>query len=820
MKFITLFVATLFCGSASAQTLKINEIMQSNVETIMDDIHEFPDSWVELYNPTDAAINLKDYKISNKNKEKKAWQLPSKTIPAGGYAIIYCDKEGLEDKRLHTDFRLESGKGCTVYLFKNKEVVDSLPADMKKMPAPDIAYGRETDGADKWGYQVTPTPGQANCGKTTKNILGAPVFSEKGRVSNTALSLTLSLPEGAPEGAYIAYTTDGSEPKATSKKYTAAINIAKTTVIRAKVFCDGYLSPVSTAQSYIFHPRTMTVPIFSVQTDDRYLNGGDSLGLFKYNNSKEDKKKCDWRRPMNIEFFPTENAESAFNQLGETRIQGGQSRSNALKSMVFYANKRFDPDKKRYSYEFFPDQKPGITEFKSFSLRDGGNDFSDLYFRDLIIQRTMGSHVDLDWQAGHTAVLYINGEYMGMLNIRERSNEDNIYSNYNGLEDLDMIEISHEKVNNVDMFEEELKEGTADFYEQFKTFYSQKGHTLAEYEEWLDVNEYLNVIVMNFFYGNIDFPGNNLVFWRPNDDDKDSGLPKRFRVIVKDTDFGLGLYGRASDYNTIKLLYNPSYDSGNAWAFTEPATRLLKNMLEDPDILNMFIDKCCVYMGDFMNAEGTGKIIDLIKDEALEEFVAHRNKYNSWGDNRNDILNKFQNAKKWLSGYTEQNWFGTTTYKARTEYFTNFIGTQYNLGDAIPVTVNKGITAMPDSVSVNGINLSTGVFDGKLFPNRQYTISGVAPEGQIIKGWKVVTTPKSGSNQTKEYEGSELTMTLNSCKSVSIEAILGEASGIQTIDYSPLTTDHSPVYDLMGNKVKTPKAGKIYIQNGKKISWR
>ena len=233
----------------------------------------------------------------------------------------------------------------------------------------------------------------------------------------------------------------------------------------------------------------------------------------------------------------------------------------------------------------------------------------------------------------------------------------------------------------------------------------------------------------------------------------------------------------------------------------------------------MFIDKCCVYMGDFMNAEGTGKIIDLIKDEALEEFVAHRNKYNSWGDNRNDILNKFQNAKKWLSGYTEQNWFGTTTYKARTEYFTNFIGTQYNLGDAIPVTVNKGVTAMPDSVSVNGINLSTGVFDGKLFPNRQYSISGVAPEGKI-KGWKVVTTPKSGSNQTKEYEGSELAMTLNSCKSVSIEAILGEASGIQTIDYSPLTTDHSPVYDLMGNKVKTPKAGKIYIQNGKKIYWR
>ena len=183
----------------SAQNLVINELMQSNVECTMDDIHEFPDSWVELYNPTDAAINLGDYKIYNKkDKPKKAWQLPDKTIAAKGHAIIYCDKE---EKGLHTNFRLESGKGCQVYLFKGKETepIDSLPEALKKMPAPDVAYGRKTDGADKWGYQLTPTPGAANTGETTtaKNILGAPVFSELGRVTygGSAISLELSLPD-------------------------------------------------------------------------------------------------------------------------------------------------------------------------------------------------------------------------------------------------------------------------------------------------------------------------------------------------------------------------------------------------------------------------------------------------------------------------------------------------------------------------------------------------------------------------------------------------------------------------------------------------
>ncbi len=794
------------CG-ANAQLI-INELMQSNVECYMDDINEFPDSWVELYNSGNEAVNLKDYKISNKNKEKKAWQLPDKTIASKGHVIIYCDKEGKEDNRLHADFRLESGKGCVVYLFKDKEVVDSLPyidnKPMVKMPAPDVAFGRKTDGADEWGYQLTPSPGTANTGEicNAKHILGAPVFSELGRVTsgNTPINLELSLPDGAPEGAYITYTTNGNEPTTQDTKYTQPINITKTKVIRAKVFCDGWLSPMSTAQSYIFHPREFTIPIFSIQTNDKYLNDR-KIGLFANNNSKEDKKTHDWRRPVNVEFFPAEGQASAFNQPGETRIQGGQSRSNALKSMVFYANKRFDPDHKRFDYEFFPDQKPGINQFKSFSLRDGGNDFSDMYFRDLIIQRTMGQHVDLDWQAGHSAVLYINGVYMGMLNIRERSNEDNIYSNYDGLEDLDMIEISHEQQNNKDMFIEELKEGSDDFYNAFKTFYSEKGHTRAEYEQWLDVSEYLNVMIMNLFYCNIDFPGNNIVFWRPNEDAKED-LPKRFRVIVKDTDFGLGLYGfneTSSSSNTIDMIYNPK-NYGNAWAFTEPATRLFKNMMENPELLNLFIDKSCVYMGDFMNAEGTGAVMDAILDEALDEFVAHRDKYNSWGDNYNDILNKFENAKKWLAGYEEKQqgwggggwggWWGggggqetTIVHLPRTDYFLQYLSAKYLNGvDAIPVTINKGIENLPDEMLINDIKLSKGVFDGKLFPNRQITLEGKTEGEPFVTGWDIEKTASNGSVTKEHVDGAIYSFNMPACKSLAINAVLGNQTGIANVD--------------------------------------
>ena len=815
MKHFLLILTTFMCTGLSAQTLVINELMQSNVETIMDDIKEFPDSWVELYNPTDEAINLEDYKIGTKDKVKKAWQLPDMTIEPKGHVIIYCDKEGKEDNRLHTDFRLESGKDGNLYLFMGSDIVDKL-VGMAMMPSPDVAYGRETDGGETWGYELTPTPGAQNEGGVVDadHILGAPVFTIPGKIceSGKRIKLSIKAPEGSPEGTVIRYTTDGSEPTNTSNIYKTTM-IENTTVIRAKLFCEGYISPVSTAQSYIFHPREMTLPIFSVLTDDRYLNDTE-IGLFANNHSKEDKKLHDWRRPVNIEFFNAPGTESIFNQLSETRIQGGQSRGNALRSMVFYANKRFDPEHKRFSYEFFPDQKPGVTEFKSFSLRDGGNDFGDLYFRDLIIQRTMGSHTDLDWQAGHSAVLYINGEYMGMLNIRERSNEDNIYSNYNGLEDLDIVEIGHEQdQNSNNLFIEELKEGTSDFYEAFKAFYSEKGHTLAEYEEWIDVSEYLNVMVLNLFYGNIDFPGNNLVFWRPNDDDTKSGLPKRFRVIVKDTDFGLGLYGRANDYNTIDLIYHPGNHAGDAWACTEPATRLFKNMMEDPDILKMFIDKCCVFMGDFMNAKGTGEFIDLIRDEALDEFVAHRAKYSTWGGNsREEIINKFEDARKWLAGYTDTDWWGNKiVHDSRPNHFLNHLNAQWNLGTPVALKVNS--SKQDVTIKMNGIKLSENTFDGKFFAGRQLTITGTAPEGQVVTGWRL-----SGA-RNEEVNGSELTINMTDSE-LAIEPVFGDATGIKTVDRTTLIAQPSPIYDLKGNRITTPKAGEIYIQNGKKISWR
>ena len=108
--------------------------MQSNIDCVMDDLNEFPDSWVELYNSGSTAVNLNQYSLGDSNNAGQAWPLDNFTLSPQQYTLVYCDKVG---KGMHTDYRLESGKGCAVYLFKDGAVVDKI-SDFKKQPAPNV----------------------------------------------------------------------------------------------------------------------------------------------------------------------------------------------------------------------------------------------------------------------------------------------------------------------------------------------------------------------------------------------------------------------------------------------------------------------------------------------------------------------------------------------------------------------------------------------------------------------------------------------------------------------------------------------------------
>ena len=132
----------------------------------------------------------------------------------------------------------------------------------------------------------------------------------------------------------------------------------------------------------------------------------------------------------------------------------------------------------------------------------------------------------------------------GKNTIRERSNADNIFTNYDGLEDIDMVENWGD-----------LKEGTWQNFDAFKAFYAEHGHSLSEYEQLMDCQEFINLMAMNLYFNNLDFPGNNIMMWRPR---TEGG---KWRFVAKDTEYGMGLYNDPVSYKILQWLYNPQFVS-------------------------------------------------------------------------------------------------------------------------------------------------------------------------------------------------------------------------------------------------------------------
>ena len=769
----------LWSASAKAQ-LVINEIMQSNIDCMMDNINEFPDSWVELYNAGSTSINLKNYSLGDTGQADNAWPLPSRSLSPHTHLVIYCDKEA---NGYHTDFKLDADGG-SLYLFEQGKVVDQL-TNIPPQPAPNISYGRLTEEGELWGFQATPTPAKFNCGQLADRLLGLPIFSQEGFVTTNSqkVQLTLSAPEGSPSGTAIRYTLDGSEPTETSTLYTSPISIKTTSMVRAKLFCEGYLSPMSTTHSYIYFTRPVTLPVISIVTDNRYFYDS-KLGIYVDGNYKSGKANYsfNWRRPINIEYFEQAEQPSAINQLCETRVQGGASRGSQLKSLVVYANKRFG--KKRLKHEFFPDQRPGLDKYKSIILRNAGNDFDYLYMRDAVIQRVMAENTDLDWQAWRPAIVYINGVYKGILNIRERSTADNIYTNYDGLENIDMIENWTQ-----------LKEGDTQHWERFKQFFQENGHTLDEYAQWIDWQEFINLMIMNLFFNNQDFPGNNIVMWRPR---TDNGI---WRFVAKDTDFGLGLYGSSASYNSIKWIYTPNYDYDRNWANKPEHTLLFRRMMELDEFKREFIDRATIYMGDFLHAGRVREIWDPMYETIKQEYPHHRKLINQWWPN---YANELSTARRWM--------------EERPQHFYQHLSDYYELGVPIPTEINlnadederAGIT-----ISINGVKLTRSTFNGRFFTGRAYRLSSTASEEKEVTGWRLIEVGKNGGAiKETDIEGQDCSFDMPSCQRLIIVALIGTRDAISEKSADSMKWSYS---QGMLHLSKTEKGMKISVYDIKGV---
>lgn len=605
-KIFSLIAFSLATIPSSAELI-INEVMQSNVNTLFVD-NDYPDSWLELYNPDAQDIDLGGggYKISLTADPADGYALPEQSvIKANEYLLIYCDKEATG---LHTDFRIDSGKG-NVYLFDpTGKLVDSVK--LAKMPSADVSYGRI---GDTWAYFVKATPGAPNDGPTSSVLLPDPIFSLKAGIYDAPVTLTVSIPENVPEGTQLSVTTDGSLPTIPLTTNTFEIQLTSSTGIRARLLNENCLHALPAARSYIFLDRPTDLPVISITTGDDELYSEEKGILHGLKEDESPNYKQDWRRPVNIEYFSKQDHQPLFSQVGEVRVHGGQTRDSDQKSLAVYANKRFGT--KRFDSSDFWDDKSEIKTVKSFLLRNGGNDLISAHMRDSFLQESMAEGFgNLDYQAYQPAIVYINGIYKGLYDIRERSNEDNIEANYDGLEDIDMFE-------NMVVW----KTGDPEAWKKLLYETNSDDCTYERLTELFNPHSMLANLATAMYANHEDFMPNNIVLWRAETIDNN-----RWRFLVKDLDISLGRFYAAPETNYFDFL-DSKFD--NESYYIRMVSSPYKVVVRTPEGQKALTRYILFLLGEIMQPQSAkAKFLEMeseIADEIMYTYQAWMNAYDT-----------------------------------------------------------------------------------------------------------------------------------------------------------------------------------------------
>lgn len=419
MSKLPLLLAALTCLPASAQVV-INEVSASNMNGITDSFGDRED-WVELYNTTGAAIDLSGWYLSNKVNNPAKWAFPAgASIPASGRLVVFCSKRNTAvGAEYHTSFKLNQTDDDHVVLSDPAvTIIDDVLLDPPTKL--DNSRGRTTDGAATWSLFLTPTPNAPNAGASPE-YLERPQLSPGAGFYSAAVNVTMT----SPGGNTIRYTLDGSEPTASSTVYSGPVAIAATTVVRAACFSSTAGIPPSFMETNTyFINATHTVAVLSVAGDqvDDLLNGNGSLepyGSFEYFGPDQQ-----LRDEATGEFNEHGNDSWAYGQRGFDYITRDQTGYNdAIHYPIFHATAR--------------------SKYQRLIVKAAANDnypFEDgAHIRDAYVHSlAQAGHLKLDVRTYEPCVLYVNGQYWGVYEIREKCDDHDYTKEYFDQDEYDL----------------------------------------------------------------------------------------------------------------------------------------------------------------------------------------------------------------------------------------------------------------------------------------------------------------------------------------------------------------------------------------------
>lgn len=491
-RFLYVLLLLLLCPLFARAEVRINEVMASN--GTYENGHAY--DWLELYNDGKKTVDLSGWYLSNSSANLKKWAFPKgTTLKAGKYLTVYCTGKDNETSgkgsTFYADFKI-SASGDTLYLS------DADGTLVQTLILPEqygcISYGLSSDGKS-WGYFENETRGKKN----EKAVYGvrtdAPVLLTAGGFYEKAVQVLVS----APEGATVRYTLDGSTPTAKSKKFPAqGLTVSKTSALRIRAFKEGEVYSETVSATYLIDDAPVT-PIVCLTTDEKYLFNKKTGALVKGTGSIPNYDK-ELEYPTNIEYY-TADGECLINQMGTFTAAGHSARQNTQKSIAVYARKAYGDE----YFRFNPFPTRDYTQYKSLLLRSTNSDAFATRLRD-VVASSLAEGQGLLYQDAQCIQVYINGEYWGHYNLREKINKYFIaqYEGVTDKEDIDDIDILAR--TGTDRF---VQNGdNADWLalcDFCKTNDLNTAENLAYVEERLDIDSLFTHAAFEIILGNSDF---------------------------------------------------------------------------------------------------------------------------------------------------------------------------------------------------------------------------------------------------------------------------------------------------------------------------
>ena len=710
---------------SEAPSLFLTEISALNLSWLD---HEGDDpAWVEIYNAGDKDVNLKGYSLVESLANPQKWVFLDETIAPKSYRTVFLDRkdirtvkgavDGVDDEghtlhaRTHTNWKLDK-KGGTLYIIDNHNAIhDSLTYPELK---PGVSFGKVSDGSYK--YFAVATPEAANNDAGAYATL-APTF-DFGTKSAGFYASQFSLdPPAVPEGTVVRCTQNGSKPTENSPEFTAPITISKNTVLRCAAFQPGALTTDVITKTF-FIGETVRMPVVAVSVDSAFFKENYIKTNAESPKSAPAGLYADLEYPVHVEYFAegSKATAPAWEIDAGISIMGGYSRLKDKKSVAIAMREEYQDGK--INYPLFETRKETASKFRGFNLRNNGNRFVSDYIGDAMGGAILeGSGVD--YQRSRQVVVFYNGRYYGIHDMRERFNKHYVETNYG----IDAGSVTMVKHLGHDIT---ASNGTIDEYKTLLSFVAQNdfsGENNANYElvkTLMDVGNFADYMAAEAYIHNGDWPNNNVRAWKSPE--------QPWKFMVYDLDHGFdwmwgvngGEFSQSTDIFPWILKGGGNKPCKDEGCFANLFIQLIKN----PDFLRVFLNRSALMLQLNTNSANVTKVVnemtatidtaEITRD--LKKFKQDEMYY------KNSCGHGFSKTGSCL-----KEWAVDRDASIIQDYYFQF-------GLSAMATVNLAVTGN-GYISVEGRPVTTSTFAGKFFAGIGMIIEAFPTNGSVFAGW-------------------------------------------------------------------------------------